>query len=645
MLDTVNFIRCCLCIMFMVLVVHIQAQVKHTVLINNKPTNTLDLLFKNPLDTNMVRLTDVKLCMGIYENKLINISNNLKFSLLSGATSTTQLGTMRLESTNIGNALCKLNHKAIFSGGVTQISMTGKFTEKIQNVTFYGSDPFAALFHLNKSPRLLLQYNIKKSPYGEEWSQLHGNAQHNRRSDWRSASSSTNKDISELRKVQKSGSGIQYISAYKGKLIIIKEGSMSMLSNAHDNAPIWSLSLPKQPDKQPVITKEGLMIFVSRQKTIEVFDLNKGVALKSVLFTECKWKIDQKTEIVLSAVNSEITLGYDGTLYMAFSSQNSPAGIVALTAYPDLTPRWIYNTIHQVGQVSLSADERLVFGIENSGEKSKVIAIENINGQLAGESDLILGSYKNDQMKYIPALTLQNNQDTTVVYALDGNTMSNRLLVFKTHYSALVDANGNIKKDKTPSLTLYQEIKSASTTSNTGLSHPTVTLPIEVLMYKDNKIVRYNYIKNTFADVSSVREDLKAHDLSILTQQIKGHFYVISDHKILLKKTKDDADFGYSDITNSSAIKSTVLNADMSLFVLGNDGAVVHYYPIAANDKLNLTQDMVQSRTTYMAQNVSIGSVQFNSDFQGIITAEQKIGIGKGFRVKKGAEVTFQINK
>jgi hypothetical protein len=633
-------VRFLLCYAFILCVWNANAQNKYTVLLNNKQSNTLDFSFKNPLDTNYVKLTDVKLCMGIKTNTLKNIPNNVNFYLTSG----TILGTKRLDpSYKKGNAFCILNHKDILSGSIDQISMTGRFTEKIPNVTFYGSNTSTYLDSLNQTPRLLMQYAVNREPYGTSWSQLSGNAQHNRQSTWRSASSSNTKDISEIRKVIKSPSGVQYITAYKGKVVVIKDGVITMLTNDKNNTPIWSLNLSNQPDKQPVITQEGLMIFVSKQKSIEVFDLNNGTSVKSIPFKECKWKIDNQKEVKLSDVNSEITLGYDGTLYMAISLEQSPYGIVALTAYPDFKPRWVYKTPNMVGQVSLSADERLVFFIEKTGDKSKLNVIENINGQLAGASDPILGGFKNDQMTYIPSVTLQTKGDTTIVYALDGNTMSNRLLVFKTSYQALVDGDGNLKTTSSTPLKLHQEINSVNTNTNTGLSHPTVISSDEVLMYKDKKIIRYNHTNNTFKDISGVREDINVHDLSIMAQQVKGHFYIITKNKILFKKTKEDTNLEYLDYVSASDIKSTVLNPDMSFFVLSNDGAVNHYFPVPADDKLYLdVQNKIQNRTSYLAKNVSIGAVEIKNDFQGTISAEQKIAFGKGFRVKKGAVLTFQ---
>jgi hypothetical protein len=639
------------------------AQERRTVLLNTNPTRTDTLAYKfenNLTIPIVVRDKGTKLHVWLHTNSLdekqfqyFNVKKKKDFNsigqekIVQGMTSLKMPLNLNSEW-NTKDTVIKLIE--------LKDSFTTPYTEK--NIIFNNSDPTSAYYSLNNPPKLVVDYEVPQEPYGTSWSQLNGNAQHNNRTDWKlELAEYSTCYLNSFEVLGANSNTSNYLSAYKNKAIIFGKDKntkpyMAMLRNETSNQELWRLPLEALPAKQPTISPEGKMLFVSEKNTLEIFDLNKVENIKSVPLSDIKISFTKNDSLTINSVADEITLGYDGTIYMPITNKYGKMGIVALTAYPSLKARWFYNTTNPVGPVSLSENEKMTFFIETDikSKKSRLVVLDNVHGAILNQSDDILGSYTNDNNSYIPPVVLQTaDKDTTIVYVLDGNKTSNKLYLFKVHYDQFFEKNGK-PKDKA-SLTHFKLIQSKMNT-NEGISQPAVLNKEQVLLIKDRQVFLYNYTTAQFTIVVVGSSEFYKNDASIIIMSPKvknlyASFVILSENNLLF--TTGGGGYRKSLLTSNG--NNAVLNPDKSLYIQLKNGSVQHFYPLieATNSQPTVIKDAadIQHKHTYIYTRdyLEIQKMTISENIQAIIAARREIRIKRGFKVEKGASLTFQIRK
>jgi hypothetical protein len=631
----------------------IEAQERRTVLLNTNQTETLDYKFENNLKQPIVVVNKgANLHLWLPMNKLD--TNQIQYFNLNKKNSDKSIGQGKIIKGNTSlkiplNIISEWNQKETV---LEFMELVGRFTTPYTDtkVVFNNSSTTSADYSLNKQPKLVVDYEVAKETYGSEWSQLDGNAQHTNRIDWHhdDGDSGFEYKVKEIYKDTKKS--IEYISIYKNKPIIFGKDEndkpyVAMLTGELGNKTSWRLPLNAFPDKQPVIMPDGKMLFVSGQNTLEILDLNEVKNIKSVPLSDIKISLPENESHTINSVADEMTLGYDGTIYMPITNNNGGKfGIVALSAYPSLKPRWFYNTTNPVGPVSLSENEKMAFFIETDkdSQKSRLMVLDNINGAVLARSKDILRSYSNDGNPYIPPVTLQTfDKDTTAVYVLDGYKASNKLYVFKAHYDQL-----SVQKEVTE-LEHFELIESKNS-KNEGLSKPTVFNNEKIFFMRDNAVNHYTIKSNTTEEIISFNQDVSN----------KG------DAQIFCNRESDGFDFlvlygnksySFSSIlgralklidTNSGNLVKAAMLPNLGICTLDNNETLKYFY-LEPFRKTTGVIDGIKHKHAYLKRQSDIIYIRptiVTGNIQSIIVAKE-IRIASGFTVRKGAELTFQIRK
>jgi len=622
----------------------------------------------------IARFGGVQLNLGIYANKLTDDKNYKVLNFYTPLDSRTVIGTININKQNTTSLAILLNLneqiKAYQESSRSGITIKRKFTEDVVgNVVFNSSDINSGNYRVNKIPRLVVDYELTNEPYGAAWSQSNGNAQHTNQVDWmlgKHKNTTAGEDeilifnrLDMFEVLQENKNNTNFLSVYKNKPIVFSKLTLSYviaLSGSITSERLWSIQLGSLPVKQPVITPDGKMIFVSDKQTLEVLDLNEGRSIQSKALSDIKITIRKGETHNINNVTNDITLGYDGALYMPISNANGNFGIVALSAYPQLRPRWFYNTINAVGPVSLSQNEKLAFFIETDKNtaKSRLVVLDNVNGAVLTQSDAVLRSYTNDGNSYIPPVVVQTSDDqSSVVYVLDGNKTSNKLYVFKVRYDQFFDEYSNRKK-QVP-LAYVKRIESKKNI-NEGISKPAVLNSTEVLFIQDGVFQRYNVNKDIFAtdfEQNTMGEKVVfKDDANILTSMSEFSDVVILSGSDLyfkqldmgLNNVKEDAKrTKYFDL--KANYTNAIINANLSTFVQLANGAIQHFYPVS-KDVNDYRITNIKNKNTYSGKKGTVWvAPQIVTENTQAIVQGGNINLSTGFIVQKGASLIFQTIK
>jgi hypothetical protein len=487
-----------------------------------------------------------------------------------------------------------------------------------------------------------VDYELAKEPYGAAWSQMNGNAQHSNQMDWTFGNFTA--PVSQLKNFEVVGASDKYWSlyTYKNKAILFSNFPSIpfavAFSGAQRNQELWRLPLASLPNRKPVITPDGKMIYISKKKTLEVLELNEGKQIASRDLSDIKITIKQGQTHSINDLTNNMTLGYDGTLYMPISNTNGRFGIVALSAYPQLMPRWFYNTTNPVGPVSLSKDEKMAFFIETYGSaKSRLVVLDNVNGAVLTQSEGILSSFSNDGNSYIPPVVIQNgDKDTSVVYVLDGYETSNKLFLFKVHYDQFSNGGGQqISPFRLRELAMGRYI-----------SQSAVLNKEEVLMFYDKKLRKYNYKTDGFTVKSGI--DVDNLTPTILTSNETSYTVVLSSNTLYIidPNTNLSTSFKIAGANIVNAWRGIVLNPNFSIYVQLQDGSVKQFIPLKIQpnqSQANLNE--IKNKCTYLHNGlIAAAPITVTNNTQAIVQGT-KISLPRGFKVQKGASLTFQIIK
>jgi hypothetical protein len=629
------------------------AQERRTVLINTNSTETLDYKFENNLKIPIVVANKgANLHLWLATNKLD--ANQLQYFNLNKKNSDKSIGQGKIiKGTHSLKIPLNIIHEWNQKDTVLEfMELNGRFTTNYSDkkVIFNNSSTTSADYSLNKQPKLVVDYEVAKETYGTSWSQLNGNAQHSNRINW--CGDSSFGFVYKVKEIYKdSKKSIKYISTYKNKPIIFgrdenNQPYIAMLTGESGNKALWRLSLNAFPDKdkQPVIMPDGKMLFVSEQKTLEILDLNEVKSIKSVPLSDIKISLTKNESDTINGVADEMTLGYDGTIYMPITNKAGPIGIVTLTAYPSLKPRWFYKTINTVGPVSLSENEKMAFFIEtdNGSQKSRLMVLDNINGEVLARSKDILRSYSNDGNPYISPVTLQTfDKDTTAVYVLDGYKTSNKLYVFKAHYNQFFDQLG-VQKEATE--LEHSQLIESKNSENVGLSKPTVFNNEQIFFMRDNAVNRHTIKSNTTEEIISFNQDVSNKGDAQIFCNIESDGFDV----LVLYGNKS---YSYSSIlggalklidTNSGNLVKAAMLPNLGICTLDNNETLKYFY--AEPTQSSMTIKKIEHKYAYLKNKVQIEPTIVDKNIQSIIVAKE-IRISSGFTVQKGAALTFQIRK
>lgn len=543
-------------------------------------------------------------------------------------------------SLNLHNDLPKLK---------TNVELLSKFspTTNPEKISFYPSLPGAANYQLNSQPKLVVNYEVSKEPYNANWSQNGGNAQHTNAIPWKW--NSTNSEMSFSTPYNNSLNDIQVDKTllYKEKPIVFyKENSTFYVSRLNASLQkFWTLKLDGFPTVKPVIDQRGRM-YVVKDGFFTVINLETGQEIEKFNLID-KVKDYFKPATALS-VTDDITIGYDNTLYLTIAKSGRD-GIIAISAYPDLKPRWYYHTTNPVGPISLSNQEHLAFFLESDikTNKSKLVVLNNINGTVLANSATTLVDFTNDVKNYyIPPVVVQKTDKKYNLYVLNGNKFAEKLFVFE-----VPDAIHTSKETKP--LTL--EPQNTIGTSSTQISQPALSGAEKVYFIMDGKLTKYDTQKSTTEMVvtnsPSFSFDKESVILANATNQLvinskSGLYYV--DDSIENPKVTSVCYFR----RNSQPYKS-LITPNFGVYLISYDNSFHGENDISFTKSTFSSSDSgasprklssFENNTVYHSTSIKIeNNTIIPYTISTIITAKT-IGIGKGFSIQKGANVSFKIN-
>jgi hypothetical protein len=631
---------------------NVYAQKRTTVLLNQETNPTKYKFDPNILPSDMViQAGDVKLQLNIETNKLDDKQIRQVYIKRNG----TNIGTSRIDQKSQGLILNLNLNQPIEKKEAINFEQTYDKTDN--NPILCPSDVKNATFNLNKQPRLAIDYEVSKEPYRQDWAQTAANAQHTNSIDWKLENSITIDNI----KIEKNlvGTLSEYMCLYQNRPVVFENrGSQKnyiTFLTGSDLRELRSIEANGSPIRQPIIDHTGKMFYFSNQNTIEIIDLASGTLITSKALNT----IQGGQNLNINSITNEATIGFDGTLYLPIANNNGSAGTVALTAYPSLQPRWFYNTTNPVGPVSLSQNEQLACFIESdlNTQKSKLVVLDNVTGSIKYESDPVLGSYLNDKNYYIPPVVIETpNKETTNVYVLNGNKSSNKLYLFSINRASTA---------QTPTKLLEKLIANSNQIQNTGICQPTVNSS-GVYYIKNGTLTNYDFkedketplIKYAKRNSTTNKDDFyiiqgffsddvqiasNASDMLFVQTIIGVSVFSVSPTKFM----KMILDPGLKQKpSNDNAIKSLYVAPNAVAFGISktNNSLVIGFVPKSQDEKHHVVLSKIDHRTLYIGKNISINTNVVES-YTNAIFLGQKISINKGFKIKKGASLTFQVIK
>ncbi len=539
----------------------------------------------------------------------------------------------------------KLNPKA-FDTTFDIVSLAVRSPKEEKETLFYSSITAQNLRHFSKVPKLVLQYEITSPVFRSDWAQSFSTAQHDSYLNWstnttiskplvRTLPTPPNRDAVSLVGADPTGA----IAVFKNQPIIFTQtiAGNTLYEVKQLNASgdvLWSQGVDNIMVSRPLIDESGYLYHISLT-TLTILDLNNSGA---ILY---KKSLSEITNDLITSIQSDATLGYDGTLYFA-----SDDGVVALSAYPQLNVRWKYdneNSNQRNGPVSLSQDEGKAFFINvdtNENGRGRLVMLDNTDGTVLDITATILKQYKSDKKKYyIPAPIFSKKKKKEAVFVLDGYDEGNQLFVFDVTSETLSDP---------VIITSKQE-------ENIGISQPAIDGEGNVFFVFNEKIARYNTKEENL--VSVFEDSPSVNSASILVTDKSSNIYVATVYKNLLESafnkenTPEVLGFTYTakggfahkftaPITEDLR-KSLVLAPDGTLYMITATNVIAVTAKEVANENIILSD--LNTNTVYRATNtITLTGFKVFSTVNTILYSGGGMGLKPGFTVRKGASVTFK---
>lgn len=505
-------------------------------------------------------------------------------------------------------------------------------------ITFFDIKEITDTTSLSNQPKLVAHYQLTSKPHRSDWSQTLGDAQQTNSVDWKldyvPASLATNITQGVISGKLNDGSmiadkinifnhnPITYSS--KGDYTEVTYWATTAQQNTTKLSPVWnqSLKLPA-PKFLPIIAENKYLYYFTGgndpNTQMVILDLNHG---GKVVDTR-RIKDINVGNIKNSVIENTITMGYDGSLYVPTNT-----GVVALTPYPALKPKWYFNSVSSFGPVSLTKDEQIACFIKLEDGSPKLIIVDNVTGRTLTQLSLD-GTY--NKLEIPPILIQPINATKFNALILNKNSNADKLIGFEIDYSDGLSVSPKVWIDGP---------------DNAILSQP-------ILTPNDNKVYVFNSKGKEIItiDTENKKTTFKSKNSDNYTNAYLGAYYdavpiVVSniDNGVISRKNDFNID-GKNALTYyiKNAKSRPFFSPDGSVYSINSDNSLNRYYPLPLTD--NTTEKVissVNSKTTYghdkkiilKAQNV--GST-INAQF-----VSKTFGFEKGFRVKKGAVLTFQ---
>jgi hypothetical protein len=573
-----------------------------------------------------------------WTGKETSLSNPaLSWAIKTSANKTIGRDVVKKNSTVIN---MKLNPRALTTIPDNVLSLAARSPEERQKTSFYSSITSQRPGLFSKKPKLILQYEVDPFPFRSDWAQPFNNAQHDSYLNWSTNTTITQPSVNILPNASKDllvgAEPTGAIAIYKNQPVIFTQAASGNTPfkvkqlNARGDV-LWSQAVDNIIKSRPLIDELGRLYYLSVSNTLTILDLNNSGAIL------CEKSLSKITNDQITSINNDATLGYDGTLYLP-----SVGGTVALSAYPQLKLRWKYEkeADRRNGPVSLSQDESKAFFIsvntKQGQESSRLVMLDNTDGSVLDTSNAVLGAYKNGNNYYIPAPVVLENE---TVFVLNGYDNANKLFVFGIQSETLSDP---------------KTIESGQGI-NTGISQPAIDGDENVFFVFNKKIARYNTKEANDVEVFASSEVLD--NAPIIVVDKSSNIYVSNPYLVndaLNKTPKRVVGFTYDKKFTHNFTAAIDRNFRKTL-VLAPDGTL---YTITANNVIAITAKAVKAaditlsslntNTVYRAtntitlENKSKDGFEVQPSVNAILYSGKGMGIKPGFRVSKGASVTFK---
>lgn len=547
---------------------------------------------------------------------------------------------------NLHESLPKLKDSLFF---------TGKLSKELSQKTlrFYGSNAVRENVQINKQPRMIIDYEVIKEPFRSDWAQTGFNAQHSNAIDWKIVTNRNSTIAYIEQKINDLGlENVQELSNYvnifnNNPVVYVKTNNNQyfvVLLEKSKLKKIWAIQVNSLPKYTPVINQNGVLYFFTEKGLIEEIDLKIGEISKQKEQNELPLNQTSNEDYL---VDNEVTLGYDGTLIFPVSNKKASNGIVAINSGADHKTRWYYSAgHHKAGPISLSPDEKYALFIQSDSlkGKSKLVVLDNTDGTVLAESEFILGSYTNDGNFYIPPVFIQKETNkSNFVYVLNGYKTSNKLFVFQINKDSLD------KKVGAQQLLVPKKIIQVEQSNNEGISRPMIGNDGKIYFIKQQELTTYNPSNNEIYSFTKHAETPKFGHLkndAELIGNASNYMYILTNSNFEFtsiddKGQKKSSDVSYMQIPNKRNVSNFVVASDFTSYFIPQGGKSVVKQYITNSVLAPLKQ--LENKTTYWFNTITVDKTAAVKDEIEANIIGKTIKINKGFSVKKGAKINFQI--
>lgn len=643
-----------LCVFYITVATNVSAQTKSTVLLN-KATDSAKYVFDvNQLPSKIIiPKNNVVLSLSVKKDTILGSLNNSQEQKLSikKDNESNNIGTSSKITDTTKNLNIKLNLHDKLPSMTSDLILNTEFSKaNIQNkIFFYSSLSNTKFFDLNKQPKLIVNYEITKEPCISNWEQANANAQHTNSINWKWEGDFNKTTLLSSNPYTLTNCLSDKTVIYKEKPIVFEKtqnGCQMSLLNYANTGKLWSINIVNPPSKYPVIDKQGRLYLFLENNTMMVINLDNQSIIKTVDLNSISFNSNSSSKINIKSINDNPTIGYDGTIYLPINNNNGRVGIVALSSFPHLKPRWFYNTTNTVSSIALSENEKLAFFIEtdtnNIDKKSKLVVLNNSNGSITSTSNLILSSYTNDVNSYISPIVVQKVDNAkSNIYVLDGNKTAKKLFVFQIDHNIANNENSTIEILKP--INTIESLKK-DTSVNTGISQPVVTSTGNVFFIKDNVLSKFDTNSNTISPVNC--SSYTFSNESVITSSATDQLFIQSNYEICYVNTqiKDFKVLKLNDESTSS-VNNLYLTPNLGVYSLSNESCRKHQlYNFRSKYRSATEMSDFKNNTVYFQNAIKIkNNSNINNNTNTILIANW-IYLSKGFSIKKGANVSFKIN-
>jgi len=511
----------------------------------------------------------------------------------------------------------------ISSDGI--LSLAARSPQAEQDNKFYSTKTAETTGNYPNKPKLVVKYEIDPYPFQSDWAQAYASSQHNSYLNWSTNATVTSAKYTSLPQPSDDRYQIPQIGPtsalciYNNQPVIFTQaatGTSNVFAvkqlDSKGNV-LWSKGVSDIAKSWPVIDEDGRLYYFTRSGKMTILDLNNS---GNVLYPEKT--ISKLTNNQISRINNNVTIGYDGTLYLVDDN-----AIVALSAYPQLKIRWKYDLSSSQlgGPVSLSPDEsKAYFILVNKTQRtSQLVALDNMDGNELDKSGSVLGGYSSDNGSnyYIPAPVVQSNTKT---FVLNGFDSGDKIMVF------------NLTNDK---------FGNTETISGSRCSQPVVDAASNVFFVYGQKIARYDNTQSN--NVSVYIASAALNEGSILIASKTSEIYASDPYstpkKVLGFKYNNGFQNTFS-VNMPTTLKNIVLAPDGTLYTVTLTNLLAVTATGVSSNNLTIGTNNLKPNTLLRASNtITVSGIAMQSSINTVFHSGKTISFKKGFKIKKGASL------